>query len=109
MLNDLDRELIEEVVNELAAEDTLHEQFCQLSLNAFTSTDSTNCIRLKARVQDKVMLILIESGSSHSFLSSQFVEMAKLPTVPTQPRRVKLANGECIITDRKVPNLQWYC
>ena len=33
VLNDLDRELSDEVLNELALEDQLHEQFCQLALN----------------------------------------------------------------------------
>ena len=55
------------------------------------------------------MLILLDSGSSHSFVSSAFVQMAKLQTVPTTPRRVKLTNEEWITTNQLVPNLQWYC
>lgn len=68
-LNDLDRDLSDEVLNDLAAEDALHEELYQLSLNAITSSDSTNCIKLKTRVKDKVMLILVDSGSTHSFIS----------------------------------------
>ena len=56
MLNDLDRELSDEVLNELAVEDQLHEEFYQLSLNALSSQNSTSCIKLKARVKDKVLL-----------------------------------------------------
>jgi hypothetical protein len=99
----------DDTLNELAAEDVLQEEFCQLSLNAISSTDQTNCIKLKSRVKDKVMLILFDSGSSHSFISSQFVETVKLSTEPMQPIKVKLANGEWLITDKKVPKLQWYC
>jgi len=109
IMNDLDRELSDEVLNDLVAEDALHEEFCQLSLNAITSSESTNCIKLKTRVKDKVMLILIDSGSTHSFISSQFVTMAQLPTIPIQPKKVKLANGEWIVTDQHLSNLQWYC
>lgn len=109
VLNDLDRELSDEVLNELAAEDVLQEEFCQLSLNAITSSDTANCIKLKTRVKNKVMLILIDSGSSHSFISKQFVELAKLPTVPMTARKVKLANGDSIVTDRMVHHLQWFC
>jgi hypothetical protein len=109
VLNDLDRELSDEVLNELATEDVLQEEFGQLSLNALSSADLSNCIKLKTRVKDKVMLILIDSGSSHSFISSQFVKLAKLPTVPTKPRKVKLANGEWLVTDQMVHHLQWYC
>jgi len=82
LLNDLERELSDDVLNELAVEDQLHEEFCQLSLNALSSQDNTSCIKLKARVQDKVLLILVDSGSTHSFISSKFVEMAQLQTVP---------------------------
>ena len=73
IMNDLDRELSDEVLNDLAIEDALHEEFYQLSLNAITISDTTNCIKLKTRVKDKVMLILIDSGSTHIFISSQFV------------------------------------
>jgi hypothetical protein len=109
IVNDLDRELSEEVLNQLAAEDTLNEDFGHLSLNAITSTDHTTCIKLNTKVQDKVILILVDSGSSHSFISSQFVALAKIPTVPVPPRKVKLANGEYIVTNKKVQGLSWYC
>lgn len=59
-------------------------------------------------VKDKVILILLDSRSSHSFMSSQFVQLANLKTVPTPPRRVKLAIGEWMTTTAKVLNLEWY-
>jgi hypothetical protein len=67
---DKDKEITEEILNQLAIEDTLAEDFCQLSLNALSSMDTDNSMKLKALVQDKVMLILLDSGSSHSFISS---------------------------------------
>ena len=109
IMKDLDKELSDEVLNDLAIEDALHEEFYQLSLNAITISDTTNCIKLKTRVKDKVMLILIDSGSTHSFISSQFVTMAKIPTVPMKPKKVKLDNREWIETNKQVSNPQWYC
>ncbi|XP_066392625.1 protein argonaute PNH1-like [Miscanthus floridulus] len=100
VVNDLDRELSDDVLNQLAIEDALPEQFCQLSLNALTSTDTSNNIKLKTRVKNKFMLTLLDSGSSHSFVSAQFTQLAGLPTVPMSPRKVKLANGEWIVADR---------
>jgi hypothetical protein len=47
ILNDMDRELSDEVLNELATEDELHDQFCPLSLNAISSADTTTCIKLR--------------------------------------------------------------
>ena len=108
VLNDLDRELSDDTLNELEAEDALHEEFCQLSLNALSSQENANCIKLKSRVKDKVMLVLLDSGSSHSFISSHFVDIAQLPTEKMPPRIVKLANGDSLVTDRRISNLQWY-
>lgn len=79
--NDLDRELSEEVLNEMAIEDMIIEDFCQLSLNAISGTEASNSIQLKATVHNKTMLILVDTGSSHSFVSSHFVNMLQLPTV----------------------------
>jgi len=70
VVNDLDRELSDDVLNQLAIEDALPDQFCQLSLNALTSSDTSNSIKLKTRVKNKIMLTLLDSGSSHSFVSA---------------------------------------
>jgi hypothetical protein len=60
----------------------LTENFGQLSINAMARTEAANSIKLKATVQNKTMLILVDTGSSHSFVSSHFVNLTKLPTVP---------------------------
>jgi hypothetical protein len=111
VVNDLDKdkeEITEDMLNQLAVEDVLAQDFCQLSLNALSSAETDNAMKLKALVKDKVMLTLLDSSSSHSFVSSNFVKVAKLQTTPIQPRRVKLANGEVLTATAKVQNLHWY-
>ena len=111
VINDLDtnkEEITEDMLNQLAIDDTLAQDFCHLSLNALSSMDTDNSMKLKALVQDKVMLTLLDSGSSHSFISSNFVKLAKLATVPIPTRTVRLANGDMLTTTAKVQNLQWY-
>jgi hypothetical protein len=108
-VNDLDRELFDEVLNEMKLEDQLKEDFSQLSINALSGQDNMQCMKLKAKVKDKVMLILVDSGRTHSFISSTFVLMAKLPTVSIPPKNVKLANGQCLVTSTLVKNLECYC
>ena len=107
-MNELDKEEITEELNQLAIEDALTGDFCQLSINAISGADTESSIKLKTLVKDKVMLILLDSGSSYNFVSRQFAELANLPTIPMPPRRVKQANGECITTNSMVQNLQWY-
>jgi hypothetical protein len=108
VINELDRELSDDVLNDLAIEDQLPEEFGQLSLNAISSQEHTNYIKLKTKIKDKVMLILVDSGSTQSFVSPQFVHSTNPTTVPMQPKKVKLA-GEWMITDRMVPQLKCYC
>lgn len=69
-VNDLDTQLTDEVLNQLAIEDALIEEFCSLSLNALGGTEEGEAMRLRALVKNKVMMSLIDSGSSHSFVNS---------------------------------------
>jgi hypothetical protein len=54
------------------------------------------------------MLILVDTGSTHSFVSAHFVQVAKLHTVPIPEQKVKLANGQWMQTIEQVKNLPWY-
>jgi hypothetical protein len=80
-----------------------------LSAQALTGIESPACLRLPARVQDQAMLLLLDSGSSHSFVSSSLVDRLQLDTKPISPVPVKVANGQFIIYDRIVPQLAWVC
>jgi hypothetical protein len=90
-------------------EDTLSEELCNLSLNAISGTENADCIKIRSWVRNKVMLILVDSGSSHSFVSSNFVHMAGLPTVPTNPGTVQLPNGQVLVSEKMVSKLEWWC
>jgi hypothetical protein len=108
-INDLDQNLTEEVLNQLEVEDTLAKDLLYLSLNAISGTESTECIKIRSLVNDKVMLILLDSGSSHSFVGTNFVAQAGLSPVPTMARQVHLPNGQVLISDQMVPQLEWWC
>lgn len=67
-LNDLDVHLSEDTLNQLEIEDVLAQEPCQLSINAISGTESGDAMRVAALVNNQVMLILIDSRSSHSFV-----------------------------------------
>jgi hypothetical protein len=104
---------------ELLTEDAVHAlelldepvaaavECCMLSAQATAGTESSACIRLAAHVRDQAMLLLLDSGSSHSFVSSSFVHRLQLPTTPIHPVPVKVANGQFIVCDSIVTNLPW--
>ena len=105
----MDNNLTEDILNQLAVKDALNEEFCQLSLNAISGTDSGQAMRLQALVDNKVMLVLVDSGSSHSFVSSAFLQNLNISASPAVPRQVKLASGDTMVTDKVVPALEWWC
>jgi len=107
--NDLDMPLSEEVVAQLELEDSLTNEFGQLSLNAIAGTDQGQTLKLRALVKNKVMLTLVDSGSTHSFVSSQFLQQVGITPISTVPTSVKLANGQVLISDHWVPQLSWWC
>ena len=106
VVKDSDMPLTEEVLQHLVEEDTLAKDFCQLSLHALAGTESEDAIKIRAKIKNKKILILIDSGSSHSFVSSTFLQTVGLVLVPTAPQQVQLANGATLVTDTMVPDLK---
>jgi hypothetical protein len=108
VVNDLDVELIEDTLNQLAIEDALTSEMGQLSLNAMKGTESGDFMRLRALVHNKVMLILVDPGSSHSFINCSFVHQAGIPTVSSHTMQVRVANGDILQSTSQVKQLQWW-
>jgi hypothetical protein len=108
VINELDVDLTDEVLNELAVEDSIADDLYKLSLNAISGTEEGEAMKLRALVQNKVMLMLVDSGSSHTFVSSAFVSRLGLKTVPTSPKIVKVANGDTLVTDQFIPQMEWW-
>lgn len=108
VVNDLDVNLTDEVLHQLDLEDALTSEFCQFSLNVVTGTDHGQALKLRALVQNKVMLILVDSGSSHSFVSASFLAACGIQSVSMAPKQVRVANGETLVTDNQVFQLSWW-
>lgn len=108
ILNDLDIQLIEEVLTQLDIEDALAADFGTLSLNTIAGTDEGEVMRLRALVNNNVMLMLVDSGSSHCFVSSIFLQKVGIQPVLAPPKVVQVANGEVLISDQVVPQLAWW-
>lgn len=66
---------------------------CVLSAQALDGSDSQSTIRLRALVGNQVMLLLLDSGSTHSFVNKSFVDHIGAQTQPLSPVEVRVANG----------------
>jgi hypothetical protein len=52
--------------------------------------------------------MLVDSRSSSSFVSQSVLDKLNLDTETVSPVRVKVANGEFLLSNRRVPNLEWW-
>jgi hypothetical protein len=65
-------------------------------------------MQFRTLVGNQVCLILVDSGSSASFVNANFVQRAALPTTQVTPVSVKVANGEMMQTQTQVSQLAWW-
>jgi hypothetical protein len=98
----------DEVLELLELQDLANAQELSLSINALAGSQGDNTICLRALVQNQVMLLLVDSGSSNTFVNANFMHRLNCSTVPIPPVSVKIANGEFLECDRMVPQLQWW-
>lgn len=107
-VNDLNVQLTDEVLEQLEVEDALAAEFCTLSLNAMAGTEGGEALKLRCLVKNKVMLILVDSGGSHSFVNSDFLAKVGIQPLPRTAKQVQVANEQLLLSDSHVPNLEWW-
>ncbi|KAE8812438.1 hypothetical protein D1007_10581 [Hordeum vulgare] len=81
---------------------------CLLSSQALDGTDSVSTIHLRALVGNQVMLLLLDSSSTHSFVNKSFVERIGTKTEDVAPVDVREANGDRLTCNRMVPEIKWW-
>lgn len=101
----LSDEMLEAVMD---VEDIGQDPDMFLSLNALAGWGNTGTIHLRALVQNQVLPILVDSGSSHSFLNSHLVEKLQLPVRNVPTMTVKIANGQQMSCQQMVHNFEWW-
>jgi hypothetical protein len=111
VVNTLDAELTEDTLNQLEMEDVLAEEMGQLPLNALSGTEKGDSMRIRALVHNQVMLILVDSGSSHSFVSRSFVQHTNIQAEEARPLQVRVANGGgggILSSSTQVSSMEWW-
>jgi hypothetical protein len=56
----------------------------------------------------RVMILLVDSGSTHTFVTKSFVERAGSQISPAAAVSVKVANGQYMMSDSHVYGLPWW-
>uniref|UniRef100_A0A8R7Q9C6 Reverse transcriptase domain-containing protein n=1 Tax=Triticum urartu TaxID=4572 RepID=A0A8R7Q9C6_TRIUA len=100
--------LSDEILDVVEEQETALQEM-HLSVNALSGADHPRTIRLRALIGNQVVLILLDSGSTHSFMDS-----ALLPRIQVTPQplpkemSVTVANGEKLVCNSEVPQLNWW-
>ncbi|KAF5462657.1 hypothetical protein F2P56_018645 [Juglans regia] len=112
--------LIEEVEEELS--DTLKEEEAieggemldfvtntvqpEISLHALIGSVNPRTMRVKGRVGNQKVVILIDSGSTHNFIDPSVIKKAKVPVNSDRIIKVRVANGETVMSEGSCASLR---
>ncbi|XP_019150587.1 PREDICTED: uncharacterized protein LOC109147385 [Ipomoea nil] len=79
-----------------------------VSLCAVVGGEGLNTIKLLGMVQKQPIVILVDSGSTHSFLDPKILSQLRREPRKCTPSRVTVANGDQITSDSMCSELQWH-
>jgi hypothetical protein len=80
-----------------------------LSLHVMFGQPQKKALQLKALVKNQALVVLIDSGSSHTFLNSSISCKMKLTQTHIRLMYVTVANGETLACHSEVQNFVWWC
>jgi hypothetical protein len=90
-----------------SSEDDDEDMFV-LSQCTIEGVQGKKTIKLSGIVDKQEILILIDSGSSCTFLSEKAVKALKCKITDVQPVSVTVANGQKITSDQQVSDFTWW-
>jgi hypothetical protein len=100
--------LTDEVLQTLEQEDEQREVCCHLSFQAISGSDSIYSMRVRSIVGKQVMLMLVDSGSSSTFINEHMAKQLQLQVEECPTVQVKVASGHKMICNSMVRNVEWW-
>lgn len=79
----------------------------ELSIHALTGTDGVHTLSVKGETRNRALRILIDSGSSHSFVPTNLVKALQLKTQLCTSVNVIVANGEKLTSCQQLEKFEW--
>lgn len=78
----------------------------EISLHALTGWSTPRTMRVMARIGSVELAVLIDSGSTHNFISSKIADKLQLPVIPTEMFTVRVANGNKLQCRGRYENIE---
>ncbi|XP_042065679.1 uncharacterized protein LOC121809207 [Salvia splendens] len=79
----------------------------QLSLHAVWGKDGPQIMRIRGKCQKRILRILIDTGSTHNFLSAKVAKRISCKLLPVNSKAVEVANGQILQCTQKCSKLEW--
>ncbi|XP_026454759.1 uncharacterized protein LOC113355983 [Papaver somniferum] len=86
---------------------TTEESPIEISLHALTGHVVHDTIRISGHLNNHPIMVLVDTGSTHSFIDSALVDKLHLHASPTGQMLVTVANGDNITSRGLCHNLHW--
>jgi len=83
-------------------------ELMHISEAAVAGGQGATTMRFQGLVQNQEVLMLVDSGSSHTFISSELAERLTLTPQGIDPLRVKVANGGMMHCTQELQNVEWW-
>ena len=77
----------------------------EISLHALSGWSAHNTMKVIIKIGVHELVALIDSGSTHNFISERMANLMQLPICPTEPFHVKVANGKSLQCQGKFDNV----
>jgi len=85
-----------------------HEVMEAICLSALSgSNQGVNAILVKGSVKNRVLAVLIDSGSTHSFIDEQAVSETGYVAEYSSPMKVTVVDGNYVMCHTSCPNFSW--
>ena len=79
----------------------------KISLNAIMGVPSFSTMRVRGAIGTKVLQVLVDSGSTHNFLSLELAKRMNCPNKKVCSLDVSVANGNTLPCEQLCENFQW--
>lgn len=98
----------EEDSSDSSDEDSADEQVFKLSSQATEGVLGKKTIKLQGRVGNQEILILIDSGSSCTFISDKVVASLKCFVVAAPSISMTMTNGQKVLSNQEITDFTWW-
>ncbi|GKC40724.1 retrotransposon gag domain, retroviral aspartyl protease [Tanacetum coccineum] len=100
-----DEDVEEPLTTDLADLESDREETAKISLHAILGKPHPTTMKVHGMLHSTEVLILIDGGSTHNFISDVLVNELKLATQPVSPFGVQIGNGDVIRCGQICKNL----